>query len=154
MKTPFLTAIFIGVFLLTGCNPVKSTAEADKAAAEFHALFDAEDFEQIFDTAHADFKASQPKKDTINFLRSVREKLGSVKSTNRTGWQANSMNMKTNVVLTFETEFENGQGVETFTYRVADGSAVLLGWYVNSNALIVTPTKGEQGSAHQSTTAP
>ena len=154
MKTPLLIAIFIGVLAITGCNPVKSTAEADKAAAEFHALFDAEDFEQIFDTAHADFKASQPKKDTINFLRSVREKLGSVKSTNRTGWQANSMNMKTNVVLTFETEFENGQGVETFTYRVADGSAVLLGWHVNSNALIVTPTKGEQGSAHQSTTAP
>ena len=147
MKTPFLTAIFIGVFLLTGCNPVKSTAEADKAAAEFHKLFDAEDFEQIFDAAHSDFQASQPKEDTINFLRSVREKLGSVKSTNRTGWQANSMNLKTNVVLTFETEFENGQGVETFTYRIADGDAILLGWHVNSNALIVTPTKEEQGRA-------
>ena len=148
MKTPLLIAIFVGALVLTCCNPVKSTAEADKAAAEFHALFDAEDFDQIFNTAHADFQASQPREDTINFLRSVRDKLGSVKSTNRTGWQANSINMKTNVVLTFRTEFENGQGVETFTYRVIDGSAILLGWHVNSNALIVTPTKGEQVGAN------
>lgn len=152
MKTSFLTAIFIGVLVLTGCNPVKSTAEADKAAAKFHSLFDAEDFEQIFVTAHADFQASQPKEDTIHFLRSVREKLGSVKSTNRTGWLANSVNMKTNVVLTFETEFENGQGVETFTYRIADGSAILLGWHINSDALIVTPIKGEQAGAAQPAT--
>jgi len=60
--------------------------------------------------------------------------------------------MKTNVVLTFKTEFENGQGVETFTYRIADGSAILLGWHVNSNALIVTPAKGEQNAAGQSAT--
>jgi hypothetical protein len=154
MKTPQLIALFIGALILTSCNPVKSTAEADKAAAEFHALFDAEDYEKIFDAAHADFKASQPKVDTIDFLRSVREKLGTTKSTNRTRWQANSFNMKTNVVLTFETEFENGKGVETFTYRIADGSAVLLGWHVSSNALVVTKSKGEPGGAGQPAAAP
>lgn len=154
MKTPLLIATFVVSLILTGCNPVKSTAEAGKAAAEFHALFDAENFEQIFDTAHADFKASKPKVDTINFLRLVREKLGPVKSTNRTGWQAKSFNLKTNVVLTFDTDFKNGRGVETFTYRIADGSATLLGWHVNSNALIVTPTEGEQVGADQPATAP
>ena len=117
---------------------MKSTAEADKAASEFHGLYDVEDYDKIFDTAHADFKASKPKAEIISFVRSVREKLGKVKSSNRTGWQANSMNMKTNVVLTFSTEFENGKGEETFTYRIADGKATLLGWYVNSNDLILT----------------
>ena len=155
MKTPLLIVILIGAFSLVGCNPVKGTAEADKAAAEFHALFDAEDYDQIFDTAHADFKASQPKVDTINFLQSIRDKLGPVRTTNRAGWQANSVNMKTNVVLTFDTEFENGRGVETFTYRIADGSASLLGWYVNSNALIVTKSKeGEQVGTEQPATRP
>lgn len=133
--------MFFGALILVSCNPVKSTAEADKAAAEFHSLYDAEDYDKIFDTAHADFKASQPKVETIDFIRSVREKLGKVKSTNRTGWQANSFNMNTNVILTHETEFENGKGVETFTYRIENGSAVLLGWYINSNALIVGSSK-------------
>lgn len=149
MKTAFLTAMFIGALILSGCNPVKSTAVAEKAAVEFHALFDAEDFEKIFDTAHADFQASQPKEDTMSFLRSVRDKLGSIKSTNRTGWQANSFNLKTNVVLTFDTEFENGKAIETFTYRIADGNATLVGWYVNSNALVITTEKAEQDPALQ-----
>ena len=153
MKTPQLIVILIGALILTCCNPVKSTAEADKAAVELHALFDAEDYGKIFDTAHADFKASQPKAETINFLRSIREKLGTIKSTNRTGWQANSVNMKTNVVLTFETEFENGKGVETFTYRIENGKATLLGWYVNSKALVVTQSKEEQGGADQPATS-
>lgn len=136
-------AVFLGALVSVGCNPVKSTAEAEKSAAEFHALFDAKEYERIFDTAHADFKASQPKAQTINFIQSVREKLGAVKSTKRTGWQANSFNMKTNAILTFETEFENGKGMETFTYRVEGKDAVLLGWNVNSNALTLTNTKGE-----------
>ena len=116
---------------------MKSTAEADKAAADFHGLYDAEDYDKIFDTAHSDFKGLKPKAEVISFVRSVRDKLGKVKSSNRTGWQANSVNMKTNVVLTFSTEFMNGEGVETFTYRIEDGKAILLGWYVNSNDLIL-----------------
>lgn len=127
--------ILAGAFLLASCNPVKSTAEADKAAAEFRSLYDGGDFERIFDDSHADFKAAQPRSETIDFLISIRDQLGAVKSTDRTGWQANSLNLKTNVVLTFSTEYENGTGVETFTYRIADGKAKLIGWFVNSNAL-------------------
>ena len=148
MKTPLLSAVIISALILTSCNPVKSTAEADNAVVEFHALFDAEDYDKIFDTAHPDFKASQSQADTINFLRSVREKLGTIKSTNRIGWRVNSVNMKTNVVLTFETTFQNGKGVETFTYRISEGSASLLGWYVNSNALVVSQSE-EQADAGQ-----
>ena len=136
-------AVLLAVLIFAGCNPMKSTAEAEKSAAEFHALFDAGEYEKIFDTAHADFKASQPKPETISFIQSVREKLGAVKSTKRTGWQANSLNMKTNAVLTYETEFENGKGIETFTYRIEGGDAILLGWHVNSNALILKNAKAE-----------
>lgn len=143
MKIASFVTIGSAALVLLSCNPVKSTAEADKAAAEFHALFDAEDYDKIFDTAHADFKAAQPKADSVIFLRSVREKLGTIKLTKRAGWQANSVNMKTNVVLTYETEFENGRGVETFTYRIDDGSTSLLGWHVNSSALIVTKATGQ-----------
>lgn len=143
MKPSLLIAIFVSVFTLTGCNPVQSTSEADKAAAVFHDLYDDKEYEKIFEAAHSDFKASQSQANIVNFLRSVREKLGKVKSTSRNGWNINSVNMKTNVILTFETEFENGKGVETFTYRVNDGSALLLGWHVNSNALFMKQSKEE-----------
>lgn len=144
MKVAFKAFVFTTALVVVSCNPVKSTTEAEKAATEFHTLFNAEDYEKIYDSAHSDFKSSQPKTATIDFIRSVREKLGAVKSTSRTAWQANSYNLKTNVVLSYSTEFQHGSGIETFTYRISDGTATLLGWHINSKDLIVTPTKAEQ----------
>lgn len=132
---------------VSACNPAKSTAEAEKAAADFHALFNAENYEKIYDSAHADFKGSQAKPEVIDFIRSVREKLGPSKSVTKTGWQVNSHNLKTNIVLTYRTDFEKGSGIETFTYRVADGSAALLGWHINSKNLLLTTAQTEQGDA-------
>lgn len=140
MQTLKLIPILLSIVFLGGCNPLKSTAEAEKAAVLFHTLYDDEDYDKIFDTAHADFKSAQPKVDTINFLKSVREQLGTIKTTNRTGWKANSFNLKTNVVLTYETEYQNGRGVETFTYRIANGGATLLGWHITSNDVVFPGT--------------
>jgi len=131
MKTLIYITITIASIILTSCNSAKNTGEAEKAVKEFHVLFDAKEFEKIYNTAHADFKASQPKEHTIDFLRSLRENLGIVKSTKRTGWRVSSFDMKTNVILKFSTVFENAKGSETFTYRIVDGNAVLLGWNVN-----------------------
>ena len=41
MKVVFNTLAFATALLLASCNPVKSTAEAEKAATEFHTRFDA-----------------------------------------------------------------------------------------------------------------
>jgi PBP1b-binding outer membrane lipoprotein LpoB len=139
MKVVKYIASLIILMLVIGCNPMKNTAEAEKAAAEFHALFDAQNFEKIYDDAHPDLKSAQSKADLVSFIKTVRERLGPVKAKERTGWQANSYNLKTNAVLTYSTQFEHGQGTETFTYRIADGKASLLGWHINSNALIINP---------------
>jgi len=146
--------ILVTALLLSGCNPLKNTAEAEKAVAEFHSRFDAEDFETIYATAHADFKAAQTKPKLIEFIRSVRDKLGKVKTAKRNGWQAKSHNLKTYVILTYSTEFEHGSGVEKFTYRIVDGRAVLLGWNINSRDLIVPVSKGKQNATDRTDTAP
>ena len=137
MKLLQLASIIVGLLLFTGCNPIKSTAEGEKAVTGFHTLFDAENYDRIYDSAHPDFKASGPKAEAVDFIRSVRTKLGKIKASSRTSWRANSLNLKTNVVLTYATEYEHGKGVETFTYRIADGHASLVGWHINSRELVV-----------------
>ncbi|TDU72954.1 uncharacterized protein DUF3887 [Prosthecobacter fusiformis] len=134
-----VAATLLASILLIGCNPIKSTAEAEKAAVEFHGLFDSQDYEKIYDTSHPDLKAAQSKQELVAFIKAVREKLGTVKSSDRKGWKANSYNLKTTVVLSYATVFEHGQGTETFTYRIEDGKASLLGWHINSNALMSNP---------------
>jgi len=127
---------FLSLLLLAGCNPIKSTATADKGVVDFHTLYDAKDYEGIYDAAHADFQNSQPKEEILGFMAKMREKTGAVKTTQRTGWEAKTFNMETDVVVVYQTDFENGPGQETFTFRIKDETASLRGWYLQSPLLL------------------
>lgn len=132
MKTMIMAAVS-SALVLAGCNPVKDTKAAEAAVTTFHSRWDAGDLEVIYDTSGPEFKAAGNKADALDFLKGVREKLGKVKTTRQTGWQANTFNMKTRIVLTHETVYENGKGTETFTYGVDGGNATLVGWHLRSN---------------------
>ena len=121
------------------CSPVASTTKADKAVAKFHDLYNDSEFEAIYSASHPDFQAVQPKDTALKFFASVREKLGEVESSSRTGWNASSVNLKTNITLTFATEFENGSAMESFSYQIKDDTATLCGWNLNSDDLVTAP---------------
>jgi len=40
------------------------------------------------------------------------------------------------ITITYKTEFEKGSGTETFTYAISSGTALLLGYRINSNDLL------------------
>ena len=153
MKTVSIILIALGSLFLAGCNPVKSSALADAAVVDFHANFDKENYDKIFDDAHPDFKAAQPKAKVVEFAKSVREKMGKVKSTSRTNWNIKSNNMKTNVNFSYATEFENGAGTEKFIYRITDGKATLLSWNIKAKERAVPSDKKEGASPENPATA-
>ena len=130
-----LFSVAFGSLAITGCNPMKGSKSAQAAAANFHSLYDAGDFETIYRSAHPDFQSAQPKEQAIGYLRSNRQRLGKLKKATRTGLNVTSVNGKRNVVLNFNSEFENGRANETFTYRINRSDAQLVGWSVDSNIL-------------------
>ena len=67
MKTASYILIALSSLFLAGCNPVKSSALADAAVVDFHVNFDTENYDKIFDDAHPDFKAAQPKAKVVEF---------------------------------------------------------------------------------------
>ncbi|MEO7100854.1 MAG: hypothetical protein ABI162_15945 [Luteolibacter sp.] len=136
-----LTIVASSILLLSGCNPVKSTATAEAEAAKFHTFYDAGEFGDIYDSSGKEFKASGTKEKVVKFMKSVSDKLGKTKSSVKAGWRANSFNLKTTVVLTYSTTYERGAGTETFTYRVENGKASLIGWYINSDDLVIEDVK-------------
>jgi hypothetical protein len=44
--------------------------------------------------------------------------------------------MKASAVVTQNTEFEQGKGVETFTYVISGGSCTLQGYNINSQDMM------------------
>jgi len=64
----------------------------------------------------------------------VRERLGAVKSTERTGFNVNYDTGASQITLAYQTTFANGEGTETFIYDTGEPPR-LMSWHVDSPAL-------------------
>jgi hypothetical protein len=84
----------------------------------------------------SDLRANEARSEFITTLAAVRTKLGSMRATRRTGFNARVDSSGTFVELEYETEFENGTGTEEFTWEISNGRARLLSYNVSSRALL------------------
>jgi hypothetical protein len=122
--------------LLSSCNPIKSSRSAEAAVVQFHTQLDKGEFADIYKATHPEFKKVSDEKSFTELLAAVHRKLGLVRSSEKSSWNVNSYNLKTNVILTYSTKFAEGTGTETFTYRIDGDKALLLGYNINSQDLI------------------
>jgi len=123
--------------MLMSCNAAQSTDLAEKQSVpHFHEQFNAGNFDGIYNEATDAFRNSASKAEYDKLMQTVRHKLGRVKSTSRQGWNVNVGTGGTQIILTYKTEFENGSGTELFAFIGSKGTAKLLHYQVNSNALI------------------
>jgi hypothetical protein len=126
----------IAAVLLGGCSSGKDAALAGAQIPGFRQLMAEQKFEEIYDAAADDLKRATTRQDMVALLAAVDRKLGPVKSTQQVKWNVNFRTSGTFVTLGFKTQFERGDGNETFVYRVEDDKALLAGYHINSNALI------------------
>jgi len=130
--------VFLLVCLfITGCLDTKAKGRAESAVAEFHQRLDAGDFTGIYAAAHAELKAATTESDFVALLAAVHKKLGLVRGSSLAGWRVNTVSGHSFVQLSYKTTFAEGDGVESFNYRVDGGNPALLGYNINSNTLIL-----------------
>ncbi len=113
----------------------KSLAKAQTAA--FHEQYNNQDFAAMIDGAHPDMLKASSEDELTDLYSMIRKKLGKVLDTKTVSWNVRTFNTTTTVVLIQDTTFEEGKGKETFTFRIQDEKALLLGYNINSNDLIM-----------------
>ena len=91
----------------------------------------------MVDGAHPDMLKASPKPQVTNLYSVVRRKLGKVTDSQTVNWNVRTFNAVTTVVLVQNTTFEEGKGAETFTFRIKNEQASLLGYNINSQDLIM-----------------
>lgn len=131
-----LLLIVACVLPLAGCGLFEGVDTAVKAAVTFHEQYNAGKFGEIYDGSSDDLHATAARDEFMKTLASIREKLGLIRATERTGFNARADSQGTFVELEYETDFENGAGTEGFTWVIADGRAKLRSYNVSSNALL------------------
>jgi hypothetical protein len=124
------------ITILSACGFTKSKDAAAKVVDTFHGQFNDSKFGEIYAAATPAFKSAASEAEFLKFITAVRTKLGTVKSASATGWNVNTYNGVTTVVLKYDTTFERGSAVESFNFLIAGESAIMQGYNVNSPALI------------------
>jgi hypothetical protein len=144
MKTPALARwtfqtllVITAVTLLSACGLTRGKEFATQSVDTFHQQFNDAKFREIYSAATPAFKSASKEEDFMKFMQAVRRKLGAFKTGTQNGWNVNAFNGVTRVLITYKSDFEQGAGVETFTYLISGESAVLQGYNISSPTLII-----------------
>jgi hypothetical protein len=136
MKTMFVLAAALAA--LAGCgDTLKGTEYAEATVARFRQQMKARQFEQIYDSTGADFKAATSREIGVALFAAVDRKLGAFKRAKQINWSVNTHNMVTTVVLVYDSEYSDSHATETFTVRVEDGRGELVGYNIQSLQMLI-----------------
>jgi len=123
--------------LLSGCS-MKADMDATNAGiARFHQEVEAGQFARIYDESSPLMKAAATKDGFVGFLSAVHKKLGAFKGGNVGGFNDNVSTGGHRVIVGYQAQYQNGPAAETFTFAIEGGRALLVGYNINSTALIL-----------------
>ncbi|WP_165232688.1 hypothetical protein [Aquisphaera insulae] len=138
MKSLSTVPLLSLVLLASGCGGLFHGKEAaERGVAEFHTLYNQGKLAEIYSASHSKMKGAAAEKQFLDLLGAVERKLGKVVQSVNAGFNVRSFNLTTTVVLNQTTTFEKGSGTEVFTFEMDGEKAVLVGYNINSNDLIV-----------------
>lgn len=140
-----INCLMLGALLLAahGCALVASREGVPSAA---QAAIDAvsrditeDNYEKVYNEAAEEWRKARTPDESKTILKTLKEKLGNVKSRSfhsateqrNTGGQLPGHVF----IIAYQTSFERGEGMETFTLVERDGQWQLARYFVNSNAL-------------------
>lgn len=128
--------VFLLLGAIAGCGSTKDLAEAGEAVTRFHTQLDAEQFDAIYSQADQRFRDTTSQADFLAFTNAIHRKLGKVVDAKRNSYFVNFTTSGTQVRLNYATKFAGGDAQEEFVWVQGSQGFVLLGYHINSMALI------------------
>jgi hypothetical protein len=138
MKKLFLFFIAIGSLYFSGCgDTIKGKSIAIPEVTKFRERLSAQQFDEIYSHTSKEFQNSTSKEKISELFSAINRKLGQLKSSKEINWNVKTYNLRTTVVLVYESKFEYGSAFETFTFVVSNGKPELHGYNINSWEMLV-----------------
>ena len=131
------TLLVLVLTVLSSCGSNKTVEMATKAVEQFHSQLNAEQYQTIYAASDEGLQRTTNDPDFEALLQAVHKKLGKVQTSQRSNFQIGmSTGQGTVVTLIYNTTFDQGSGTEQFLWHMRDNHPVLLGYHINSNALV------------------
>lgn len=127
-----------GAFLLAACNPGAQLEDAEKQIKQFQARYNDGDTEALYGLGGDAFREAATPEDLENLVAMLSARLGTIESSERTGFNTAFNNGINTTTVVMTTRFELGEGNETYVFHGAGEDMELVGWNVNSPRLMLT----------------
>ena len=123
---------------LAACgDTVHGIEYAEPAVEKFRQQMRAGQFDRIYDGTGAEFREATSRENGIALFAAVDRKLGKLQRADKVRWNVNTHNMTTLVVLVYNCKYAEGDATETFTIKVDDGAGVIIGYNIQSLAMMI-----------------
>lgn len=116
---------------------VDTDRQASKNAVEaFHTRLNAGKYHEIYAEADDQFRHSSGEKEITTFLAKLHRSMGILRSARQTQSKVGYVQgLGAQVILSYDSEFENGRAVEQFLFQLRGGKALLVRYDIKSPAL-------------------
>jgi hypothetical protein len=123
--------------VLGGCSFGEDRDHGEQAVKQFHELFAAERYAEIYVQTTEDFREAATETEFGEFLGAVRRKLGNVRGSELTGFEVNYSSSGTAIWLSYDTEYELGVATEQFVWMTDGEKTRLESYQIDSKDLIL-----------------
>ena len=130
--------VVLAAVLLNACNAVADTKAAEEGVVSFHQELNSSQFDQIYGSTGPEFKAASTRDDFTKLLAAVHRKLGNFQSGKTANWNDNATTGGHYLTLQRTAQFERGPAQEEFVFKMEGQEAVLIGYHIASNTLIIS----------------
>lgn len=119
---------------LAGCSMEQDMSATDSAVADFHAKLNAGQFKAVADASGPEIKNGST--DFGALIERIHTNLGMFKSAARSGFNDNINNGDHTFTTSYASVYSSGPATENFVFRLNGGKPVLIGYHVESAALL------------------
>jgi hypothetical protein len=133
MKFKFVITLIILILLVWTVSIIVNGLVAKETINKFHKQYNNSQFDSIWSESYSAFKDSTSQSDFINYMQSVQEKLGKVKSSIKPGiGQFKKYKWIQEGEMIQVSEFEKGEDTETFIFKFFKGNALITDYRFQS----------------------
>src|SRR6185437_5772115 len=118
-------AILIPALFLAACNPDANMHQGEAQIERFHQVYSSGNADALYALTGPTFHKLAPRKQFQDLFDVLSSRLGPVKSSARQGFTVNTSTGGTVTNISMDTQFEQGEGTETFTF-FGNGDAMKL----------------------------
>jgi hypothetical protein len=138
MLSVLATAVLLGYLIWQiGCRITPGATLSDDAVRRFHSQLDSGPYDEPLKGSDETFLNTGSFKEQLNFFAGVHSKLGPSFGSTRTDISVTVNTKGTFVKVAYQSTFQKGNTVETFTWRrAADGRLILTAYNVESNVFV------------------